>query len=96
MFCTSLGVSRSQLNERLNGARKLRSAYRMAEDAELLLPLRTLVDARPTSGCRHITALLNRERLKTGLLRLNHKRIYRLRPDAQTVLSQSPANEVTP
>jgi putative transposase len=74
----TLGVSRSQLNERLKGARKLRSAYRMAEDAELLAPLRTLVDERPTYGYRRITALLNRERLKSGLPRLNHKRIYRL------------------
>src|SRR3984885_9645856 len=74
----TLGVSRSQLNERLKGARKLRSAYRMAEDAELLAPLRTLVDERPTYGYRRITALLNRERLKNGLPRLNHKRIYRL------------------
>jgi putative transposase len=74
----SLGVSRSQLNERLKGARKLRSAYRMAEDAELLAPLRTLVDERPTYGYRRITALLNRDRLKSGLPRLNHKRIYRL------------------
>ena len=74
----TLGVSRSQLNERLKGARKLRSAYRMASDAELLAPLRTLVDERPTYGYRRITALLNRERLKTGLPRVNHKRVYRL------------------
>ena len=71
----TLGVSRSQLNERLKGARKLRSAYRMSEDAELLAPLRTLVDERPTYGYRRITALLNRERLKTGLPRVNHKRV---------------------
>jgi putative transposase len=74
----TLGVSRSQLNERLKGARKLRSAYRITEDAQLLAPLRTLVDERPTYGYRRITALLNRERLKSGLPRLNHKRIYRL------------------
>jgi putative transposase len=74
----TLGVSRSQLNERLKGARKLRSVYRMAEDAELLAPLRALVDERPTYGYRRITALINRERLKSGLPRLNHKRVYRL------------------
>ena len=44
----------------------------------MLPPLRTLVDERPTYGYRRITALLNRERLKSGLPRLNHKRIYRL------------------
>ena len=74
----TLGVSRSQLIVRLKGARKLRSAYRMAEDAELLAPLRSLVDERPTYGYRRIAALMNRERLKTGLPRLNHKRVYRL------------------
>ena len=36
------------------------------------------MDERPTYGYRRITALMNRERLKSGLPRLNHKRIYRL------------------
>ncbi len=39
-----LGVSRSQLTERLKGAATLRSHYAKADDAELLGPLRTLVD----------------------------------------------------
>jgi putative transposase len=50
----------------------------MSEDAELLEPVRRLVDERPTYGYRRIGALLNRERLQNGLARLNHKRIYRL------------------
>jgi putative transposase len=74
----TLGVSRSQLIERLKGARQLRSHYCKASDGELLAPLRSLVDERPTYGYRRITALLNRERVKTGLARLNHKRVYRL------------------
>jgi transposase InsO family protein len=74
----ALGVSRSQLSERLRGTAKPRSSYSKAEDADLLGPLRCLVDERPTYGYRRITALLNRERLKTGLSRVNHKRIYRL------------------
>src|SRR5215469_2881304 len=45
---------------------------------ELLEPVRRLVDERPTYGYRRIGALLNRERLQSGLSRLNHKRIYRL------------------
>jgi transposase InsO family protein len=44
----------------------------------LLAPLRSLVDERPTYGYRRIGALMNRERLKNGQPRLNHKRIYRL------------------
>jgi putative transposase len=74
----TLGVSRSQLTERLKGTAISRSSYRMSEDADLLGPLRSLVDERPTYGYRRITALLNRERLKTGLSRVNHKRVYRL------------------
>ena len=74
----TLGVSRSQLSERLRAEPKPRSSYRVSDDSGLLGPLRTLVDERPTYGYRRITALLNRERLKNGLPRLNHKRIYRL------------------
>jgi len=73
-----LGVSRSQLTERLKGSAKPRSAYFKTEDAELLKPLRSLVDERATYGYRRITALLNRERLKNSLPRVNHKRVYRL------------------
>jgi putative transposase len=73
-----LGVSRSQLSERLKGRGKPRSTYKRVGDADLLAELRILVDERPTYGYRRITALLNRERLKNSLPRLNHKRIYRL------------------
>jgi hypothetical protein len=75
---TTLGVSRSQLHERLRHGRKARSRYRKDEDGQLLEPVRRLVDERPTYGYRRIGALLNKERLKAGLPRLNHKRIYRL------------------
>src|SRR5665213_4004670 len=84
----TLGVSRSQLIERLKGARKLRSAYRMAEDVELLAPLRALVDERPTYGYRRIMALMNRERLKSSLPRVNHKRVYRLMSQSGLLLQR--------
>lgn len=74
----TLGVSRSQLTERLKGQARPRGRYRKTDDAEILAPLRSLVDVRPTYGYRRIGALLNRERLQKGLPRLNHKRIYRL------------------
>ena len=74
----TLGVSRSQLSERVKGRSKARSSYRKAEDGDILSSLRPLIDARPTYGYRRIGALLNRERLKTGRPQLNHKRIYRL------------------
>jgi putative transposase len=73
-----LEVSRSQLSARLSGARKPRSTYSKVGDGDLLVPLRSLVDERPTYGYRRIGALMNRERLKNGQPRLNHKRIYRL------------------
>jgi transposase InsO family protein len=52
--------------------------YRKSDDAQLLEPVRRLVDERPTYGYRRIAALLNRERLQAGLARLNPKRRYRL------------------
>ena len=66
----TLGVSRSELIERLQGASKGRSRYRKSEDAEVLGPLRTLVDERSTYGYRRIGALLKRDRLKAGLPRV--------------------------
>ena len=75
---TTLGVSRSQLHERLQGRSRLRRRYAKAEDSEFLRLIRSLVDQRPTYGYRRIGALLNRQRSAQGLLRLNHKRIYRL------------------
>ena len=45
----------------------------------MLAPLRSVWSTNAsTYGYRRIAALLNRERLKTGLSRLNHKRVYRL------------------
>jgi transposase-like protein len=64
-----LGVSRSQLSQRLKAPGTARSSYRSCEH---------WVDERPTYGCRRITALLNRARRKVGLANVNHKRICRL------------------
>ena len=74
----TLGVSRSQLHERLRHGTKGRAGYRKEEDLPLLDPLRRLVDERPTFGYRRIGAMLNKERQISGLAPLNHKRIYRL------------------
>ncbi len=52
-----LEVSRSQLHERLRRGSPPRTRYRKAEDAELLEPIRRLVDERPTYGYRRIGAL---------------------------------------
>ncbi len=57
-----LGVSRSNLAERLKGKSKPRGSYLKADDAEVLPAIRRLVDARPIYGYRRIAALLNRQR----------------------------------
>lgn len=68
----TLGVSRSHLHERLRHGTQPRRAYRKSDDAQLLEPVRRLVDERPTYGYRRIGALLNKERLQGALPRLNH------------------------
>jgi transposase-like protein len=74
----ALGVSRSNLAERLAGGAKPRRRYQKAQDAAILPLVRRLVDARPTYGYRRITALLNRDLAEQGLAPANQKRVYRL------------------
>jgi putative transposase len=58
----TLQVARSNLVERAKrGGGRPRPPYRKAGDAELLVHIRSLVDARPSYGYRRITALLNRQ-----------------------------------
>ena len=66
----TLGVSRSNLIERLKGRSKPRGSYHKAEDAELLPIIRRLVDQRPTA------ALLNRERRAADQPVVNAKRVH--------------------
>ena len=74
----TLGVSRSNLVERLKGRSKPRGPYHKAEDAELLPAIRRLVDQRPTYGYRRIAALLNRERRAADKPVVNAKRVHRI------------------
>lgn len=74
----ALGVSRSNLVERLKGGAEPRRRYHKAQDGAVLERVRCLVDARPTYGYRRIAALLNRELTAAGEPRANHKRVYRL------------------
>ena len=57
----TLGVSRSNLVERLAGSAKPRRRYHKAQDAAVVPLIMALVSARPTYGYRRITALLNRQ-----------------------------------
>jgi transposase InsO family protein len=74
----SLGVARSNIAERMKGARPVRGPQTRDGDLELAAEIRRLVDARPTYGYRRIAALLKRERRSAGLPTVNAKRVYRL------------------
>ncbi|SNT43328.1 Transposase InsO and inactivated derivatives [Tropicimonas sediminicola] len=85
----TLGVSRSNLHERLNGSAKPRRSYHKAQDAALLPRIQRLVAARPTYGYRRIAALLNRELRAAGLAPANHKRVYRIMKNSNLLLERS-------
>jgi putative transposase len=48
------------------------------QDDELLIEIRSILKQRPTYGYRRITAVLNAQRHRKGLVNVNHKRIYRV------------------
>ena len=63
---STLGVARSNLIERRDKVIQARGPYRKAEDAGLLLPIRAIIDERPTYGYRRVWALLNRHYASAG------------------------------
>ncbi len=85
----TLGVSRSNLHERLNGGTKPRRRYHKAQDAALLPLIERLVGQRPTYGYRRITAVLNRVLRARGLDPVNHKRVYRIMKINDLLLERS-------
>ena len=86
-----LGVSRSNLAERLKGKSKPRGPYLKADDAELLPAIRRLVDARPTYGYRRIAALLNRQRRAADQPVVNRKRVHRIMANHAMILEKHTA-----
>ena len=74
----TLGVARSNIIERIDGARPKRGPQTRKGDIELAADIRRLVDQRPTYGYRRIAALLKRERRSAGAAAVNAKRVYRL------------------
>lgn len=74
----TLGVARSNVVERIKGARPKRGPQIRDGDLELTADIRRLVDERSTCGYRRITALLKRERRSAGQPAVNAKRIDRL------------------
>ena len=84
----TLGISRSNLIERVNGAAKPRRRYHKAQDAAIVPLIRILVAKRPTYGYRRITAILNRLLRKDGHKLVNHKRVYRIMQINQMLLAR--------
>ena len=74
----TLGLARSNIAERVKGARPKRGPQSRDGDLELAADIRRLVDARPTYGYRRSAALLKRKRRADGLAPVNAKRLYRL------------------
>ena len=74
----TLGLARSNIAERVKGARPKRGPQTRDGDLELTADIRRLVDARPTYGYRRIAALLKRKRRADGMTPVNAKRVYRL------------------
>ena len=85
----TLGVSRSNLHERLNGSAKPRRGYHKAQDAAILPRIERLVAKRPTYGYRRITSVLNRELRTDGFAPVNHKRVYRIMKNNSLLLERS-------
>ena len=52
--------------------------YGKGEDAGLLLPIRAIIDERPTYGYRRVWALLNRHLRSAGKPTVNMKRVLRI------------------
>ena len=84
-----MGVSRSNLHDRVRGCIQPRRSYHKAQDAAVLPRIQKLVARRPTYGYRRITALLNRELRSEGLANVNHKRVYRIMKDNSLLLQRS-------
>ncbi len=84
-----LGVSRSNLHDRVNGSAKPRRGYHKAQDAVVLPRIQALVAKRPTYGYRRVTAILNRQLRSEGLAAVNHKRVYRIMGRNNLLLQRS-------
>ena len=86
----TMGVSRSNLHDRLNGGAQPRRGDHKAQDAAVLLPrIQALVAKRPTYGYRRITAVLNRDLRSQGLSPVNHKCVYRIMARNSLLLERS-------
>jgi transposase InsO family protein len=86
--CEVLGVARSGVaakQARSSDSQDGRSA-RPTDDVELVEEIQAHVAHLPTYGYRRIWALLRRSREQTSAPRINHKRVYRVMREYQSLL----------
>jgi putative transposase len=73
-----IGVSRSNLMERLRERPKTRVGRPPLPDNELVVAIKAVIAELPTYGYRRVHAILRRRALAAGDKPPNHKRIYRV------------------
>jgi hypothetical protein len=73
-----IGVSRSNLVERLQKRPKKRIGRPPLPDEELVAEIKAAIAELPTYGYRRVHAILKRRALAAGRKPPNHKRIYRV------------------
>ena len=73
-----IGVSRSNLIERMRERAKKRIGRPPLPDDKLVAEIKAVIAELPTYGYRRVHAILKRQALAAGLKPPNHKRVYRV------------------
>ena len=73
-----IGVSRSNLIERMRERPKKRIGRPPLPDDKLVAEIKAVIVELPTYGYRRVHAILKRQALAAGLKPPNHKRVYRV------------------
>ena len=73
-----IGVSRSNLIERMRERAKKRIGRPPLSDDNLVAEIKAVIAELPTYGYRRVHAILKRQALAAGLKPPNHKRVYRV------------------
>ena len=72
-----IGVSRSNLIERMREQPNKRIGRPPLPDDKLVAEIKAVIAEQPTYGYRRVHAILKRQALAAGLKPPNHKRVYR-------------------
>jgi transposase InsO family protein len=91
--CEALGVARSHvhmLRHRTSSWTDRRRGREPRGDDELVADIRRQLADLPSYGYRRACALINRERVEQGRLRVNAKRVYRVMAEQRLLLPRAP------